>query len=196
MPYWSILCALLSLTAWTEQADSSLQVHKNQLENLSGTYEDPSPYPYGAAFGKRTFTFESGTWTLDFKLGLDPKLEFPVFRFRTHGRYEVLDPSTTVEGAFNALFYEDQKFLTLLTDHPELITAFGLDQCALTPHIEQNISKHDCALWAAVESCHEDHDLLMVDEAGLLYFGIRPADNNMCSPDRRPAALTPGVKKL
>lgn len=33
------------------------------------------------------------------------------------------------------------------------------------------------------------------DEKGNLYFGVRPADNNMCTADRRPTALLPAVAK-
>lgn len=33
-------------------------------------------------------------------------------------------------------------------------------------------------------------------EDGLLYFGERPTDNNMCTADRRPTALTPAVTKI
>ncbi len=44
--------------------------------------------------------------------------------------------------------------------------------------------------------CSEATDLLSLDAEGLLYFGERPADNNMCSAERRPTKLTPGVKKV
>ena len=108
----------------------------------------------------------------------------------------MLEPSTTVENAFDALFYEDKKWLTLLTEDEQLSAAFGLDQCGLIPGIEKDISEEGCALWASVTDCNEDHDLLALDDAGLLNFGVRPADKNMCTPDRRPTSLTPGVKKI
>jgi hypothetical protein len=37
--------------------------------------------------------------------------------------------------------------------------------------------------------CPADFDLLDVD-GGTLHFGNRPADNNMCTPDRRPTQLS------
>ena len=169
---------------------------REQLQNLSGTYADAAPYAYGNAFGQRTFTFDDGKWTLTFTLGLDPELNNPVFEFRTFGTYQVLEESKVVEGAFNALFLEEKKFLTLKTSDDRLAEAFGLAACGLEVNVEKDISEEGCALWAAVAECNEDHDLLMLDDAGLLYFGVRPPDNNMCSADRRPEALTPGVKKL
>ena len=169
---------------------------KTDLQQLSGTYMDASPYAYGNAFGHRTFTFDKGHWTLQFTLGLDPELNNKVFEFRTLGTYQVLEKSDVVPQAYNALFLEDKKFLTLKTDNPQLIEAFGFSPCHLIKDIEKDISESGCALWAAVEVCNEDHDLLSLDEEGKLYFGVRPEDNNMCSADRRPTALTPGVVKM
>jgi hypothetical protein len=39
-------------------------------------------------------------------------------------------------------------------------------------------------------SCSADHDLISLAADGL-HFGQRPADNDMCTPERRPAALSP-----
>ena len=169
---------------------------KNDLENLSGTYQDLEPYAYGNAFGQRVFTFDKGTWTLEFTLGLDPKLENQVFQFRTYGSYKVTGPSTVVDGAYNAVFGEDKKFVTLKTDNPQLIEAFGFASCGLTPKIEKDISIDGCSLWKPVTECPADFDLLALDEEGLLYFGVRPADNDMCSPENRPTSLTPAVSKI
>ncbi|MEM9191071.1 MAG: hypothetical protein AAGF12_17955 [Myxococcota bacterium] len=163
------------------------------LQSLSGTYADPSSYPYGEAFGKRVFTFEDGQWTLDFVLALDPELQRPVFRFRTHGDYRVLRPSAAVDEAFDALFFEDAKYLTIETDDPGLIEAFGLASCGLAPGQEHDISMQGCAGWLPVAECNEDHDLLSLTDSGGVRFGVRPRDNNMCTEDRRPTALTPPV---
>lgn len=168
---------------------------KEQLEELSGTYQDLTPYSYGTAFGQRIFTFDQGKWTLVFTLGLDPDLEHKVFQFRTYGTYQVLDKSAVVADAYNALFLEEKKFLTLLTDNAQLIEGFGFNNCDLKTGVEKDVSQEGCALWAAVDICDEDHDLLALDAEGLLYFGVRPPDNNMCTADRRPTVLTPPVSK-
>lgn len=164
------------------------------LRALSGTYADPAPYAYGPqAFGHRTFTFDEGRWTLRFTLGLDPKLERPVFSFRTHGTYRVLEASAEVPGAFEALFTEDAKFVTLETSEAELAEAFGLAGCGLVPGREKDVSVSGCAGWKPVAVCNEDHDLLALTPEGGVRFGVRPPDNDMCTADKRPTALTPPV---
>jgi hypothetical protein len=47
-----------------------------------------------------------------------------------------------------------------------------------------------------VAECPTDHDLLAMVDDGRLAFGVRPKDNDMCTPDKRPRALTPPVHKL
>lgn len=171
------------------------QGSKKRLQNLSGTYTSLKAEDWGrGSFGFRTFSFDEGHWTLTFQLALDPNMENKVFEFRTYGTYKVLGKSSEVK-AYETLFYEQEKFVTLLTDNPELIRGFGLEQCGLTPFTEKNISEDGCALWPSVAECHEDHDLLALDSSGQVYFGVRPPDNNMCTADKRPSALLPPVAK-
>ncbi|MEM9326172.1 MAG: hypothetical protein AAGA85_10970 [Bacteroidota bacterium] len=171
------------------------QGSKSQLRNLSGTYTSLQAEDWGrGTFGFRTFTFDDGQWTLRFQLALDPQMQQKVFEFRTYGTYQVQEKAKTV-AAYEALFLEEEKFVTLLTDNPELIEGFGLAECGLIPFEEKNISKEGCALWPSVEVCSEDHDLLALDAAGQLFFGVRPPDNDMCTADKRPVALLPAVKR-
>ncbi|MEO1049709.1 MAG: hypothetical protein AAFX87_03765 [Bacteroidota bacterium] len=184
----SMLCLAISTMAFAQGT-------KKQLQNLSGTYVSQQAEGWGrGTFGTREFSFSDGHWTLRFVLALDPDMKNQVFEFRTHGTYQVLSKSKVTK-AYEAVFYEDKKYVTLKTDNPELIQAFGLSECGLKPHVEKDISKDGCALWPSVADCHEDHDLLALDDQGNLYFGVRPADNNMCTADRRPTALLPPVTK-
>jgi hypothetical protein len=168
---------------------------KSALEKLSGTYTDPAPYAYGKAWGKRVFAFDKGKWTLVFTLGLDPELKAQVFTFRTSGTYKVLDKSKVVANAYNAVFYEAKKWVTLKTGDQQLIQAFGFVPCNLEKDVEKDISSTGCAAWPSVADCPGDYDLLSLDKEGRLYFGERPADNNMCMPEKRPTKLTPPVVK-
>jgi hypothetical protein len=163
------------------------------LEALSGTYASGAAEPWYGAWGTREFAFRDGQWTLVFTFALDPELQRPVFRFRTGGPYRVGAPAAAVPGAFEAVFLEDSKHLTLLTADPALAAAMGLAACGLTPGVEADISARGCAGWKPVAACREDHDLLALDAAGGLRFGVRPRDNDMCTPDRRPTALLPPV---
>lgn len=168
---------------------------RKKLEALSGTYADPKPYAYGTAWGHRTFTFDKGAWTLVFTLSLDPAQKMKVFQFRTLGTYQVGARSRAVGGAYEAVFTENRKFLTLKTDDPKLAAAFGFGDCGLTPQQERDISESGCAAWKPVRLCPADHDLLALDARGGLSFGERPRDNDMCTPDKRPTKLTPPVVK-
>ena len=190
-----LFVALLSMFSCSDDI-SPIEQMKKDLENLSGTYQDALPYAYGEAFGQRTFTFDHGKWTLSFILGLDPNLEHQVFQFRTHGSYVITEPSSELKNVYNAEFGEDKKYVTLKTDNPQLIEAFGFSTCGLTPFVEADISVSGCALWKPVSICPVDYDLLSLDKNGLLYFGERPADNDMCSPEKRPTSLTPAVTKI
>lgn len=186
-----VLLFILTFGAAACQSNQTSKLEINQLNALNGTYIDPIPYEYGqGVYGKREFTFKNGSWTLDFVLALDPKLNTKVFRFRTLGSYEILRPSANLPQAYEANFKEDKKFVTLLTQDKGLAQAFGLMSCSLAIGIEKDISKEGCSLWKSVKDCPIDHDLVKLDKDGKLYFGVRPKDNNMCKEEFRPTSLT------
>ncbi|OYW62233.1 MAG: hypothetical protein B7Z31_01610, partial [Rhodobacterales bacterium 12-65-15] len=146
---------------------------------------------YGG-FGHREFVFADGNWSLTFTHALDPEMTLRTFQFRTGGTYAVGEASAKVDGAWRTVFQEDWKHLTLLTPDPALAQAFGMAECNLTVNLEADISDTGCAAWRPVADCGEDHDLLALDATGLR-FGVRPADNDMCSADKTPTALLPAV---
>ncbi len=171
--------------------------HKKQLETLSGTYADLEGVDWGrGTFGTRVFTFDQGKWTLLFTLALDPEMKNQVFTFRTVGTYMVQDKSSVVPNAYNALFVEDKKFVTLKNDDEQLAQGFGLAACGFTKDVEKNISESGCSLWKPVADCSTEYELLAMDDAGKLYFGLRPADNDMCSVEKRPTKLNVPVIRV
>jgi hypothetical protein len=188
-----IVAAITICAAFINQPKTDL---KYQLEHLQGSYSDPAPYNYGKAWGKREFTFDKGKWTLVFTLALDPEMKMQVFKFRTYGTYQLQEKSAKVADTYNAVFYEEKKFVTLKTNDEQLISAFGFSPCDLTVDIEKDISENGCSGWKSVKACPGDYDLLSLDKEGKLYFGERPADNDMCSPEKRPVKLTPAVIKI
>jgi hypothetical protein len=161
---------------------------RDQLEKLSGVYASKAPEQWYGGYGTRRFTFESGVWSLVFTHALDANMQNRTFQFRTKGPYRVGASSSAVPGAFEAIFFEDVKLVTLLTSDDSIINAFGFANCGLRLNVEVDISKSGCANWKSVSECPEDHDLLAISKAGL-HFGVRPRDNNMCTADRRPKAL-------
>jgi hypothetical protein len=158
------------------------------LASLSGTFVSPKVEEWYGGFGTREFIFHDGQWQLIFTHALDPAMTQRTFQFRTGGDYAILGPSSAVPGAYEANFDEDWKHVTLLTTLPEVIAGMGMADCKLTPNLETDISATGCAGWKSVADCGTDHDLLALDATGLR-FGQRPMDNDMCTPDKRPAAL-------
>jgi hypothetical protein len=143
-------------------------------------------------FGTREFVFDSGKWSLIFTHALDRKMTQRTFQFRTGGSYEVGKPSTAVKGAYHGVFNENWKHVTLLSGNPQTIARMGMADCKLTVNLETDISRTGCAAWRPVSECGQDHDLFAMDAKGV-YFGVRPRDNNMCTPDKTPTALLPPV---
>jgi hypothetical protein len=197
MILFACIIAVTASAFTTISRSSSKKNMKQSLQNLSGTYKDTAPVDWGrGTFGTREFTFSKGKWTLSFILALDPEMKNQVFVFRAVGTYKVLDKSTAVTGAYNALFVEDKKFVTLKTADEKLAQGFGLAQCGFTKDVERDISVTGCSLWKPVRECNEDHDLLSLDKEGKLYFGMRPPDNDMCSAGKRPTKLNVPVVKI
>lgn len=165
------------------------------LERLSGTYESVGPEQWYGAFGHRSFRFDDGRWSLDFTFGFDPALDQKVFTFSTEGPYALVAPSEAVPQAHHTVFFEDVKRVTLHIDDPELVAQMGMADCGLEVGVSVDISETGCANWKPVAECGEDHDLFALDTEGRLYFGVRPADNDMCTPDKVPGALLAPVAK-
>lgn len=168
---------------------------RDALQATHGTYRSAAPEPWYGGFGTREFIFADGQWQLIFTHALDPAMTMRTFQFRTGGPFEIGEPSEAVEGAYRGVFHEDWKHVTLLTDNPEIVAAMGMAECGLTYNLETNISETGCASWRPVSECGEDHDLFAMDANGV-YFGVRPADNDMCTPDRTPTALLPVVTRF
>ena len=162
------------------------------LQSLHGTFVSPTVEEWYGGFGTREFVFTGGRWSLTFTHALDPQMTMRTFQFRTGGAYRVVAPSEVVDGAYHTVFDEDWKHVTLLTTVPEIVAGMGMADCGLTPNLETDISLTGCAAWRPVAVCGEDHDLLALTDDGL-HFGVRPADNDMCTADRTPTALLPAV---
>ena len=167
---------------------------REDLQAVEGTFRSAAAEQWYGGFGTRDFTFAGGQWQLIFTHALDPGMTMRTFQFRTGGPFEIGEASATVAGAHEGDFHEDWKHVTLLTDNPEIVAAMGMADCGLTYNLETDISETGCAAWAPVAECGTDHDLFAMDATGV-YFGVRPADNDMCTPDRRPTALLPVVAR-
>ena len=165
------------------------------LKAVQGTFRSAAPEPWYGGFGTREFIFADGEWQLIFTHALDPDMTMRTFQFRTGGPFEIGGASAAVPGAHDGIFHEDWKHVTLLTDKAEIVAGMGMADCGLTYNLETDISDTGCAAWRPVSVCGEDHDLFAMDAAGV-YFGVRPADNDMCTADKRPTELLPVVARF
>ena len=190
-----IICTAACIALGTMAAEAEEFWDANALQNAHGTYRSAAPEPWYGGFGTREFVFANGRWELIFTHALDPAMTMRTFVFRTGGAYEIGGPNNDVTGAYDGTFFEEWKHVTLLTDVPEVIAGMGMAGCVLTPNLETDISQSGCAAWRPVAECGADHDILAMTDTGL-QFGVRPADNDMCTPDRRPTALLPVVAKF
>lgn len=185
-------CASLAIIAALAAPVSAESADRAALQALNGTFYSPAVEVWYGGYGTREFVFADGQWSLTFVHALDPGMTQRTFQFRTGGSYAVQAPSGAVPGAFHTVFDEDWKHLTLLTPVPEIAAAMGMADCGLTVNLEADISQTGCAAWQPVAVCGEDHDLLALTEDGL-HFGVRPADNDMCTADKTPTALLSAV---
>ena len=186
----AVVCAVAAVTAPAAWAGKFLSAE--EVRTANGTYRSEAPEPWYGGYGTREFVFADGRWELTFAHALDPAMTERTFVFRTGGAYEIVGSSSTVEGALDGTFHEEWKHVTLRTDVPEIIAGMGMADCGLTPNLETDISDTGCATWRPVSVCGEDHDLIALTETGV-QFGVRPEDNDLCTPDKRPTALLPVV---
>lgn len=186
------LCALALVAAQMIPAQAEEFRPAEQLATLTGTYRSTAPEPWYGGFGVREFVMEDGHWGLIFTHAMDPDMVHRTFQYRAGGPYDILAASPDVEGAHQGLFTYEWKHVTLLTENPELQAAYGLAACDLTVNLEADISATGCGHWQPVAACDADYDLLALSDEGL-FWGVRAADNNQCTPDKTPTALLPAV---
>ena len=184
--------AFLALAITTAGSASAEMADRAALEALHGTFHSTGAETWYGGYGTREFVFANGRWSLIFTHALDEAMTQRTFQFRTGGGYSVLERSAEVPGAFHTVFDEDWKHVTLLTPEADVVAALGMVDCGLTFNLEVDISNSGCAAWRPVKDCRQDHDLLAISDQGL-HFGVRPADNDMCTADKVPAKLLPAV---
>ena len=131
-------------------------------------------------------------WSIDYTLHGDAQCTAKLVTISIHGEYDVLEPSPTVSGAWDARFGFDDKTITPFAQ--PIADALGAAKCGTAPWqlgVAQSVYAGGCAAFGQnpQEKCSADYDLLSV-QGTTLHFGNRPADNDMCTPDKRPTQLS------
>lgn len=159
--------------------------------DLAGRWESPCVDPgTGQAFRLR-FDLTAATWGLDYESFGDAACAAPALVVRIEGPYTVTGPSAAVPEAHEARFAFARK---TVTPHSAGAAAFLGQACgggSFTAGTATDISGGCPGLGMhPIASCAADYDVV-AREGDQLRFGARPADNDMCTEDRRPTALSP-----
>jgi len=131
-------------------------------------------------------------WSLDYTLHGDAQCSAKLVTISIHGAYDVLEPSPTVSGAWDARFGFDDKTITPFVQ--PIADALGAAKCGTSAWqvgVSQSVYANGCAAFGQYpqSKCQADYDLLSI-EGTTLHFGNRPADNDMCTADKRPTQLS------
>jgi hypothetical protein len=161
--------------------------------DLSGRWDSPTceALPNGDgtnSYIQRHFQLTEADWTLNMTAFGDAQCQVKLFSARVRGPYTLVQDSQKVEGATEGDFRFNERFMTAHVQ--DLAGAFNASKCGAgdwTVGVEQAVP-NACLFFQPLASCGADHDVVKVD-GDKLFFGQRPADNDMCSPDKRPQAL-------
>jgi hypothetical protein len=194
----ALLLSTLSLGLASGCATSGSTTPHTQVkpQDLQGAWTsevcESMPNPDGSkTYFQRHFTLTEKDWTLHFNAFGDPGCSVKLFTARVEGPYTLLKDSGKVEGATEADFGFGRHYMTAYVQ--PIADWFQGSQCgtkAWTLGEEQETSGTGCVFFKPVAACGTDHDVVKV-EGERLFFGQRPADNDMCTQDKRPTALTP-----
>jgi len=138
----------------------------------------------------RTFTNTAKEWALDFVVYEDATCAKPFFTARSSGLYSLGKASAKVPGATEIEFSITSRKLTPHSaDAAQFLSLAcgGLDWDVGTSHDALKSGCHGLGMPAS-NQCQAESDLVKRDGKAL-YLGQRPANGEVCSPDRRPTAL-------
>jgi len=111
----------------------------------------------------------------------------------TEGTIGALAPSATITGALDATMNVTMR---MLTPHvPGYIALMQSYSCGKAPYAvneAQDILTGGCKDlgFHPLSSCGADHDVVKIEADGALIFGKRPADNDLCTAEKRPKELS------
>lgn len=136
-----------------------------------------------------TFDLTETTWALDYAAFADAACATPNLTVHIEGGYELGAASAAVEGAREGDFGFGVK---TVTPHSAGAADFLTMACGggtFADGVATDIAAGCAGLGAyPIADCPTDHDIVALD-GDTLRFGARPADNDMCTPDKRPTAL-------
>ena len=165
-------------------------------QDLVGTWVGPCfPSPQGdGSHNQLTFRMTATTWDLDYTAYGDAACGTKFLTVHIQGDYTLGGTSSVEAGAREGTFGFRTKTVT-----PHLDGAVGVinGACGVTTaKVGEALDiGGGCAGLGAypIAACAADSDIVRLQDK-VLSFGARPADNNMCTPDKRPTTFTGGAQ--
>ena len=164
--------------------------------DLVGTWATPCfPSPQGdGSFNKLVFEMTEGEWDLDYMAFGDDACSVQFLTVNIKGPYSLEGASSVEDGAREATFGFASKTVTGHMDAALGVIngACGVEGTAVGTPLDIG---GGCAGLGAypIADCASDNDIVKLVD-GVLHFGSRPQDNNMCTADKRPTSFEGGAQ--
>jgi hypothetical protein len=179
-------------TSSTSTIDDGEETDQVQLSptpaQLAGTWQSAC-IDSGNGHLKFTFYLTASTWEIDYAVFGDDACQAGFMTVNIKGPYELGDASSDVEGARKGNFHFGERFVT---PHMEAAVEMLSGACPGVSFVVDQATElaQGCANLGMypISDCPTDYDIVKLD-GNTLYFGARPADNDMCSENKRPTAL-------
>ena len=180
--------------ASTEPSEEPVELSPTPAD-LVGTWMGPCfPSADGVSFNQLTFEFTETTWDLDYASFGDDACTMGFMTVNIAGDYTLEGASEAAEGAREGTFGFTTK---TATGHSADAAAF-IDTACGTTGTEVDVAfdlSGGCAGLGAypIADCAADYVIIKLNEDGTVSFGARPADNDMCTPEKRPTTFEGGA---
>jgi hypothetical protein len=141
-----------------------------------------------------TFENTATDWAIDYVVHGDDACASDFITVHIEGPYALTAPSSVVDGAWDGDFSFTKRTVTPGNDMAAgfLGSLQGCGDGNFTTGMPTDIHTTGCLALGQypLADCTQDYDIAKL-EGDVLRFGLRPADNNMCTPDKRPTELSP-----
>ena len=190
------MISILFLAACTTPTKPPTEPHAVDVAGHWATDCMPSPQADGTKlYNTLDFHNTADRWQVAYTVFGDSECTRRLFTVGIDGSYEI-GGAAAIAGAREASFHFDHKTITpAIQPIADALNA----KCGggFAVGSARDVYEHGCAEFGQYPrtACQADYDLVWRND-GELRFGKRPADNNMCTADRRPTTLAEVVLHL
>jgi hypothetical protein len=196
MPFFVLL--LLVITGCSqpmkqEQISDPEVVRK--IRSLNGIFQSPQAESISnGRFARRGLRLSPTRYEYTYEVFADSEMKKPLFQFREEGGYIFAIDNSLPEKSYNFQLKTAKRYLTVHTKDKKSQRDLGFLECGLTAKQEKDISLEGCGLYAEVDQCANQYDVISIED-DRLRLGQRPADLNICETFRRPTELGPELQR-